>query len=126
MTRNRSWGAVGLSIVLVSVGQLGMRWGMSRLPPPEHWPYAQLSKMALMVVALAVMAYVSSLMCWLVALRGLPLARAYSLLSLSYALVYLLAAWLPMFNEPVTLSKSLGVGLVMTGVWTVNSRRRAA
>ena len=126
MRRSRGLRAAALSIVLVSIAQLGMRWGMSRLPRPEYWPYTDLSTAALIVVALAVMAYAGSLMCWLLALRGLPLARAYSLLSLSYALVYLLAAWLPTFEEPLTLSKSLGVGLVITGVWVVNSRRSAA
>ena len=56
------------------------------------------------------------------ALRDLPLGRAYSLLSISYALVYLLAASLPLFNESFSFTKSLGVALVMLGVITINSR----
>ncbi len=62
----------------------------------------------------------------LLALRDLPLGRAYSLLSISYALVYLLAASLPLFNEPFTLSKTLGVALVILGVITINSRSAPA
>ncbi len=63
---------------------------------------------------------------WLAALRHLPLGRAYSLLSASYALVYLLAASLPAFDETFSTSKTLGVGLVVLGVLTVNARRTAA
>nr|WP_279432878.1 4-amino-4-deoxy-L-arabinose-phosphoundecaprenol flippase subunit ArnF [Pseudomonas aeruginosa] len=74
----------------------------------------------------AVAAYAASLLCWLAALRHLPLGRAYSLLSASYALVYLLAASLPAFDETFSTSKTLGVGLVVLGVLTVNARRTAA
>jgi undecaprenyl phosphate-alpha-L-ara4N flippase subunit ArnF len=99
---------------------------MSRLPQPEQW-LAALNKQsvdpsAIAVVLAAILAYALSMLCWLVALRDVPLGRAYSLLSISYALVYLLAAALPLFNEAFTLSKSLGVALVILGVITINSR----
>jgi undecaprenyl phosphate-alpha-L-ara4N flippase subunit ArnF len=60
------------------------------------------------------------------ALGDMPLGRAYSLLSISYALVYVLAASLPMFDEDFSLFKTLGVSLVMLGVITINSPRREA
>ena len=69
-------------------------------------------------VFLALSIYLLSL-----SVRDLPLGRAYSLLSFSYALVYLLAASLPVFHESFTLSKTLGVALVILGVLTINSRR---
>ncbi|NWC72227.1 4-amino-4-deoxy-L-arabinose-phosphoundecaprenol flippase subunit ArnF, partial [Pseudomonas sp. P7758] len=75
------------------------------------------------VVILAIIAYALSMLCWLGALKDLPLGRAYSLLSISYALVYLLAASLPVFNEHFSLSKTAGVALVILGVLTINSRR---
>ncbi len=115
------------SVLLVSGAQLGMRWSMTRLPEPSEWLAAisqgDVSLAALGVVLAAIMAYALSMLCWLLALRDLPLGRAYSLLSISYALVYLLAASLPMFNERFTLSKTLGVTLVILGVLTINSRR---
>ncbi|MEK1912598.1 MAG: 4-amino-4-deoxy-L-arabinose-phosphoundecaprenol flippase subunit ArnF [Pseudomonas chlororaphis] len=114
------------SVLLVSAAQLGMRWSMTRLPEPAHWLAAlsggQVDLLALGVVLAAILAYVLSMLCWLLALRDLPLGRAYSLLSISYALVYLLAASLPLFNEPFSLSKTLGVALVILGVITINSR----
>lgn len=110
------------SVLLVSVAQLGMRWSMSRLPSPENWLSASVDPSAIFVVLIAIFAYALSMLCWLKALEDLPLGRAYSLLSISYALVYLLAASLPLFNEQFSLSKSLGVALVILGVITINSR----
>ncbi|MHC8286476.1 4-amino-4-deoxy-L-arabinose-phosphoundecaprenol flippase subunit ArnF [Pseudomonas sp. XS1P51] len=110
------------SVLLGSAAQLGMRWSMTRLPSPEHWLTASVDLTAVVVVLTAILAYAFSMLSWLVALRDLPLGRAYSLLSISYALVYLLAAALPLFNEDFSLSKTLGVALVILGVITINSR----
>ena len=114
------------SVGLVSAAQLGMRWSMTRLPLPNEWLTAQIDLGALAVVLLAILAYALSMLCWLGALKHLPLGRAYSLLSISYALVYLLAASLPLFHEDFSLSKSLGVALVILGVITINSRPASA
>jgi len=114
------------SVGLVSSAQLGMRWSMTRLPQPEQWLAAlsagRVDLSALAVVVAAIFAYALSMLCWLAALRDLPLGRAYALLSISYALVYLLAASLPLFNEAFSFTKSLGVALVMLGVITINTR----
>lgn len=111
------------SVLLVSAAQLAMRWSMTRLPAPEHWLHIDsLDWRALFVVIAAIFAYALSMLCWLAALRDVPLGRAYALLSISYALVYLLAASLPLFNESFSFSKSLGVALVMLGVITINTR----
>ncbi|MBB6157334.1 MULTISPECIES: 4-amino-4-deoxy-L-arabinose-phosphoundecaprenol flippase subunit ArnF [unclassified Pseudomonas] len=126
MNQARGIGFALGSVMLVSGAQLGMRWSMTRLPQPEQWLTAlsagsvDLSAMA--VVVAAIFAYALSMLCWLAALRDLPLGRAYSLLSISYALVYLLAASLPLFNESFSFTKSLGVALVMLGVITINTR----
>jgi undecaprenyl phosphate-alpha-L-ara4N flippase subunit ArnF len=110
------------SVLLVSTAQLGMRWSMTRLPAPDQWLSAHIDLFAVAVVLAAIFAYALSMLSWLAALRDLPLGRAYSLLSISYALVYLAAASLPLFNEHFSLSKSLGVALVILGVITINSR----
>jgi undecaprenyl phosphate-alpha-L-ara4N flippase subunit ArnF len=110
------------SVLLGSAAQLGMRWSMTRLPPPDALLTASVAPTAVAVVLAAILAYGLSMFSWLAALRDIPLGRAYSLLSISYALVYLLAAALPVFNEDFNLSKSLGVALVILGVITINSR----
>ncbi|AZF58441.1 4-amino-4-deoxy-L-arabinose-phosphoundecaprenol flippase subunit ArnF [Pseudomonas sp. R11-23-07] len=127
MSRVRGFALALGSVGLVSAAQLGMRWSMTRLPLPEAWlsalNSASLDLNALGVVVLAIIAYALSMLCWLGALKHLPLGRAYSLLSISYALVYLLAACLPVFNEHFSLAKTLGVALVILGVLVINSRR---
>ena len=127
MSLRRGFVFASASVLLVSTAQLGMRWSMTRLPEPAQWLSAisqgEVSVPALGVVFAAIMAYALSMLCWLLALRDLPLGRAYSLLSVSYALVYLLAASLPIFHESFTLSKTLGVTLVILGVLVINSRR---
>lgn len=127
MNRVRGFALALGSVGLVSGAQLGMRWSMTRLPLPAEWLAAFTSNSidlsALGVVILAISAYALSMLCWLGALKDLPLGRAYSLLSISYALVYLLAASLPVFNEDFSLSKTLGVALVILGVLVINSRR---
>jgi len=130
MSRLRGFALALGSVGLVSAAQLGMRWSMTRLPLPTEWLMALDSNAidftALVVVSLAILAYALSMLCWLGALKHLPLGRAYSLLSISYALVYLLAASLPVFNEHFSLSKTLGVALVILGVLVINSRRASA
>ena len=127
MMRLRSLAFAGCSVVLVTLAQLGMRWSMMRLPHPEALLAAGARAIALFplaVLAAAVAAYGASLACWLVALRHLALSRAYSILSLSYALVYVAAALLPGLDGGFSLRKSLGVVLVLLGVALVNAFER--
>lgn len=118
------------SVVLVSAAQLGMRWSMQRLPQPAQWladlQGCNVDPVALSVVTTAIAAYALSMMCWLGALRDVPLSRAYSLLSISYAAVYVLAALLPFFNETLTVARTVGVTLIVLGVVTINLRRSAS
>ncbi|MCF5281926.1 4-amino-4-deoxy-L-arabinose-phosphoundecaprenol flippase subunit ArnF [Pseudomonas syringae] len=127
MTHRRATLCAMASVALVSAAQLGMRWSMSRLPSPVQWlemqEHAQLDLSALRVVCASITTYALSMLFWLLALRVLPLSRAYSLLSISYALVYTLAAALPFFHETFTVSKTVGVSLIVVGVLTINLRR---
>ena len=126
MNRRRGLAFALISVLLGSAAQLGMRWSMTRLPHTEQLisdlSSGSIDVSAVADVLVAILAYDESMLNWLAALRDLPLGRAYSLLSISYALVYLLAASLPLFNEAFSLSKSLGVALVILGVITINSR----
>jgi undecaprenyl phosphate-alpha-L-ara4N flippase subunit ArnF len=113
------------SVALVSAAQLVMRWSMTRLPRIEALPIAsqgvQWLPMGLLILGIAW--YAASLLCWLRALESLPLGRAYSLLSLSYPLVYLFAALLPGLGGSLTVGKTLGVILVVAGVVLINARQ---
>ena len=78
--------------------------------------------LAVAVLLLGIFGYAASLVCWLAALGDLPLNRAYSMLSLSYPLVYLCAAWLPGFGGSLSVGKTCGVILVVLGVVLINAR----
>jgi undecaprenyl phosphate-alpha-L-ara4N flippase subunit ArnF len=112
--------AAAASVLLVSLAQLAMRWGMMRLPPLTDPAAVAAAALAHETAVLAVLGglacYGVSMLCWLVALRALPLRVAYPLLSLSYVLVYVIAGLVPAFAEDFSWTASLGVTLVVAGV----------
>lgn len=118
------WGAA--SLLLVSIAQLMMKWGMVQLPlfslkdlhPALFFYYLH----PLIAVAVGITCYLLSMFCWFFTLRFLPLNRAYTLLSLSYVLVYLAAVSLPWFNENAHEFKTLGALLILSGVWLINGK----
>ncbi|CNB57264.1 4-amino-4-deoxy-L-arabinose-phosphoundecaprenol flippase subunit ArnF [Yersinia similis] len=116
------WG--GASVVLVTVAQLVLKWGMMNIPllslADINVQFLTMYLVQLASVMCGLMGYALSMLCWFFALRYLPLNRAYPLLSLSYALVYLAAVLLPWFNEPATLLKTLGAGFILLGIWLIN------
>jgi len=118
------WG--GASVLLVTMAQLLMKWGMVQLPwfslPDINILFVQNHLNALTAVFFGLCGYALSMACWFFALRVLPLNRAYTLLSLSYALVYIAAVTLPWFNESISLTKTLGGMLILTGVWVIHSK----
>ncbi|NDL63696.1 4-amino-4-deoxy-L-arabinose-phosphoundecaprenol flippase subunit ArnF [Acerihabitans arboris] len=123
--RGYAWAAA--SVLLVTLAQLLMKWGMQQIPllalnvltPAFAIHYV----IPLLAVALGILGYVLSMLCWFCALLYLPLGLAYPLLSISYPLVYFAAIWLPVFNEAASLSKTLGVGFILFGVWLVNRHK---
>jgi len=127
MKKGYVWAAC--SIVLVSVAQVLMKSGMADIPiisSLEIEPLTFLLAYAtpLLVVSLGILGYVLSMVCWFCALRYLPLSRAYPLLSLSYALVYLAAIALPWLNETVSWTKTAGVIAILAGVWLITSGKQ--
>jgi undecaprenyl phosphate-alpha-L-ara4N flippase subunit ArnF len=118
------WGAA--SVVLVTCAQLLMKWGMMQLPL-FSLPALSITLLAgyiapLSAVICGVFAYALSMMCWFFALRQLPLNRAYPLLSISYALVYLAAVILPWFNESLHWLKTVGTLCILLGIWLIYSK----
>ncbi|KHS47552.1 4-amino-4-deoxy-L-arabinose-phosphoundecaprenol flippase subunit ArnF [Hafnia paralvei] len=127
MGKGYFWAAC--SIVLVSVAQVLMKSGMADIPIISSLKMEPLTLLIayatpLLVVSLGILGYVMSMVCWFCALRYLPLSRAYPLLSLSYALVYLAAVCLPWLNESVSWTKNAGVLAILLGVWLINSGKK--
>lgn len=127
MSKGYFWAAC--SIVLVSIAQVLMKSGMADIPIISSLKMEPLTLLIayatpLLVVSLGILGYVMSMVCWFCALRYLPLSRAYPLLSLSYALVYLAAVCLPWLNESVSWTKNAGVLAILLGVWLINSGKK--
>lgn len=122
----RGYLLAGSSVLLTTLAQLTMKWGMIHLPHfGLNWFSSLIlfdNKAALFLVGSGVAAYLLSMFCWLKALHHLPLNSAYPLLSVSYALVYLATALLPWYQETFTVPKTLGVILITFGVWLIISR----
>lgn len=111
------------SIVLVTVAQLCMKWGAISLPAWQAEPAVMLAHpLPLLTIAIGILCYGLSLLCWLAALHSTPLNIAYPLLSTSYGLVYLLAVSMPAFAEPLVASKAAGVALIFFGAVLVGSK----
>ncbi|WP_413162441.1 4-amino-4-deoxy-L-arabinose-phosphoundecaprenol flippase subunit ArnF [Aeromonas salmonicida] len=119
------------SILLVTLAQLAMKWGVMQLPAWQASLDIMLAHpLPLLVITAGVGCYALSLLCWLAALYFTPLNIAYPLLSTSYALVYLLAVTIPSFAEPLEPGKAMGVifillGAVLVGIKPVGRKRNA-
>lgn len=118
------------SIALASIAQVLMKSGMLALPSISlaHWPSLStlLAGWPAVAVLFGMLCYGLSMVCWFMVLRYLPLSRAYPLISLSYAVVYLAAVFLPWLNEPMSLRKNLGVLIILLGVWLVSRNAQTA
>ncbi|MFG1175084.1 4-amino-4-deoxy-L-arabinose-phosphoundecaprenol flippase subunit ArnF [Erwiniaceae bacterium CAU 1747] len=108
------------SVLLVTAAQLLMKWAMIQLPAidrPLDFTAAVLTFSWPGLALLAgLLAYAFSMLCWLLALRRLPLSRAYPLLSLSYLLVWGIALFIPSLSESFIWGKLLGGLLILTGL----------
>jgi multidrug transporter EmrE-like cation transporter len=82
-----------------------------------NWP-VQFSRMALEPhIAAGLACYVVSVVVWIIGLSRVPVSLAYPMLSLGYIVNAVAAHYL--LGEAVTLSRWLGIGLIIAGVWLV-------
>jgi len=107
-----------------ALGQLLMKSGLQSLPFGEYG--AMLKSLlhshesALLIIA-GIFSYVVSMIVWVHTLKSNELSKAYPLLSLGYVIVYVAAAFWPGLAESFTLQKTLGIALIIIGVWITQS-----
>jgi len=83
----------------------------------DNWS-SQFGRMALEPHIVAGLAcYVVSVIVWIIGLSRVPVSIAYPLLSLGYVINAIAAHYL--LGEAVTLSRWLGIGFIIVGVWLV-------
>ena len=64
-----------------------------------------------------VICYMVSLLVWIIGLSRVPVSVAYPMLSLGYVINAVAAYYL--FGESVTVTRWLGIGFIILGVWLV-------
>jgi multidrug transporter EmrE-like cation transporter len=107
---------VGLTVLFTVYGQLVLKWQASLLPPPSNdHLLAYVIRMLLRpwVLSGLAAAFLASA-CWIVAISRTELSRIYPFMALNFVLVGLLAA--PLFGEPLSTSKLVGLVLVVAGL----------
>jgi len=107
--------------VLLNAGaQLLLKAGTNALGvigATEDWP-RQIGRVALEPHIVAGLGcYVVSVAVWIVGLSRVPVSIAYPMLSLGYVVNAVAAHYL--LGESVTLSRWLGIGFIIVGVWLV-------
>ncbi len=108
------------SIIGGALAQLLMKTGMSAITLSDiesviqswsTYPFHTL------LILIGVLTYVLSMVVWIYVLKNHKLSKAYPLLSLGYVVVYGLAAFWPGIQEPYTAKKTIGISLIIFGVW---------
>ena len=83
----------------------------------ETWPETLLKMATQGYFLLGAVCYVLSLFVWILGLSRVPVSVAYPLLSIGYVINAIAAHYL--FGEAVTVTRWLGIGFIVIGVWLV-------
>ena len=119
---------VATSVLLTSVAQILFRSAMSQTDVTLFEIMAiptSLSTPAVAFLAIGALLYGTSMLLWMFALTRFPVSLAYPMLSLSYIMVYVAATSIPSMGEVGSMSKALGVGLVVVGVSIMSIDQRS-
>ena len=119
-----TWGAFALlmaGVLLNAAAQLLLKAGTNVLGvitlTRENWwdTLWRMGTQGYFVVGVA--CYMVSLVVWIMGLSRVPVSIAYPMLSLGYVINAVAAHYL--FGEAVTVSRWLGIGFIVLGVWLV-------
>ena len=106
------------TILFTVYGQIVLKWQVVRA---GVLPAAFLEKLVFLIsliwnpwILSSIAAGFLAFLCWMAAMTKFELSYAYPLMSLSFLLVLILSAIL--FHEPLTVSKVVGVGLIVAGI----------
>lgn len=117
MARPLDYIYIALTIGFTVYGQLILKWRIADYGP---LPADTLEKLKFLVRLLFdpaifsgfAAAFLASL-AWMAAMTKFDLSHAYPFMSLNFVVVLLLSVWL--LGEPVTLQKTMGIGLIVLG-----------
>jgi len=111
------YGYILITLTLTVYGQLLLKWRLSQLPPlPEGFKEKIRFLVSLIfdpVIFTIYIAVFAAGLAWMAALTRFDLNYAYPFMSLSFVCVLILSSLL--LGEPLTLGRTLGVGLIVAG-----------
>ncbi|RZM89083.1 MULTISPECIES: 4-amino-4-deoxy-L-arabinose-phosphoundecaprenol flippase subunit ArnF [unclassified Escherichia] len=112
------WGL--FSVIIASAAQLSLGYAASHLPPmTQLWDFiAALLAFGLdaRMLVVGLLGYLLSVFCWYKTLHQLTLSKAYTLLSVSYVLVWIASMVLPGWEGTFSVKALLGVACIMGGL----------
>lgn len=105
------------TLLFTVYGQLILKWRIAQLGPLPAAAVAKLKFLVFLLFDPAIFsgfaaAYLASL-AWMAAMTKFELSHAYPFMSLNFVIVIILSGWL--LNEPISLQKMLGIGLIVVG-----------
>lgn len=103
------------TVVLIAVGQILFKLTAQRITGRSGMA-SLVDTSVLVPFCIALCIYGLATLLWILALRDLPLARGYFLMSLSFVIVPLISA--VVFSEHLTMGFALGGALIMAGIVT--------
>jgi len=117
MARGLDYLYILATLLFTVYGQLILKWRIAQLGPLPTEVVAKLKFLVLLLFDPAIFsgfaaAYLASL-AWMAAMTKFELSHAYPFMSLNFVIVILLSSWL--LNEPISVQKILGIGLIVIG-----------
>lgn len=117
MSRLFDYAYIFVTISLTVYGQLIIKWRVTQLgAPPLEFKNKIIFMLGLVfdpaIFSGFAAAFLASLT-WMIAMTKFDLNHAYPFMSLNFVVVLMLSGWL--LSEPITLQKSVGVGLIVLG-----------
>lgn len=117
MSRYANYLYIFATIGFTVYGQLILKWRIGKFGP---LPAETLDKLKFLVTLLldpaifsGFLAAFAASLAWMAAMTKFDLSHAYPFMSLNFVVVLLLSGWL--LNEPITMQKVLGIGLIVLG-----------
>lgn len=107
------------SIFLVTIAQVLLRLAMHTGPDTFSLVFFLSIRPETLYLFLGLFSYGLSLLSWTRALRNLPLAEAYPLLSLSYILVWITSLFIPTEKNSLSYQAVIGIGRIIMGIYLI-------
>jgi multidrug transporter EmrE-like cation transporter len=112
MSQIVSYGLVTFCVCALAAGQIMFKIVSGRI---DTLTDILLNKNTFLIFAAAAVLYAGSTLAWIVALRSIPLSRAYLFMALGFVIVPVAAHFI--FDEPLNLQLLIGAALICAGIW---------